>query len=140
VSGTQCHVGWTIPAEIGCHGHRSAATRPGRAGYSAGSLHRELSASQRSVFGYETRTFGYGENPPVWRESADLNLQRPQFPAYRRPGGRSNGGEPLRADPSPADVALLLNAALETTRADVNAAALRTSGLPMPMQQRFFHC
>jgi DNA-binding transcriptional ArsR family regulator len=31
--------------------------------------------------------------------------------------------EPLRDDASPADVALLLNAALETTRADVNAAA-----------------
>lgn len=32
--------------------------------------------------------------------------------------------EPLRGDPTPADVALMLNAALETTRADVNAATL----------------
>jgi DNA-binding transcriptional ArsR family regulator len=32
--------------------------------------------------------------------------------------------EPLGADPTPADVALMLNAALETTRADVNAATL----------------
>lgn len=32
--------------------------------------------------------------------------------------------EPLGEDPAPADVALLFNAALETTRADINAATL----------------
>jgi DNA-binding transcriptional ArsR family regulator len=50
---------------------------------------------------------------------------------YRRlPGGKVERVyapatvEPAGDDASPADIALLLNAALETTRADVNAAAL----------------
>jgi DNA-binding transcriptional ArsR family regulator len=50
---------------------------------------------------------------------------------YRRlPGGKVEriyapaSTEPTTAEPTPADIALLLGAALETTRADVNAATL----------------
>lgn len=53
-----------------------------------------------------------------------------EVPEYRRlPGGKAErvyaaaAIEPPGDDASPADVALLLNAVLETTRADVNAAA-----------------